>query len=143
MSDILFFSKIVEETSEELGVSEKAIKAAYNNYVSYLQYIANYEPTLAIRIPYIGVIYIRQKYLQEEILLMQAGKKNNRGRLKAFIQKNKALTKWLKTYPNRPVMKYRAYNITRGRLKNKRITGGRTLTEIEEFQNKLADEKSR
>lgn len=138
-SDILFFDKLLDKVSEETGLEKRAIRFAYDNYVSYLQYVANYTDYLSIQIPYLGTLYIRQRYLDEELLLMSKGKKKDYRRYKAFRSKRKILRENLANYENRLVMKYRVLHIKRGDLSKKRLTKGMNLTEIEDFQNELAE----
>lgn len=142
-TDILFFDKIVSEIATELNIDKKAVALAWKSFISSVKHLANYTDSVSILIPHIGWLFVNYRYVLSEIDLMNHTDKVDKKRLEAYIKKRNKLERFFKEYPNKYLMKYRCLHIKNGRMSINKFTNGMTMLEIEEFQNKLADEKGR
>ena len=143
MSDIVFFDKLVAEVAEELHIDKKTVALIWKSFTSSIRHLANNTDAVSILIPHLGWLFVNYRYVVSEIELMEHADKIDKKRLEAFRKKKTKLEKFFHEYPHKYLMKYRCLHLKNGRMSIKKFTNGMTMFEIEDFQNKLADEKSR
>lgn len=139
MSDrvITYTRDILKEVACKHNIDIEVVKYIYESYVTGLRKIANYTDAGGIEIPYIGTMYINYNFLVNEIALMKDDPKHDVLKLKALEQKQEILAKAIKEYPNKNAKSTRLLHTKKGRLGIDTFTNGKTLTEIEEIQNKI------
>lgn len=138
-SNILFTEDILQQAADELGISYKKVEIVYNVLIKHIRHLVSFTNTVSIFIPHIGTMYTKVGTIYGQIKKHKIIQKKNpdspdsKKRLIAWEKKKKLMDKYLSK--NRMSLT-KCYHLKPTKFNMSRFNGGKTLDEIEAFQNK-------
>jgi hypothetical protein len=135
-------SELIKRVSKKTGVSEAKVSATYYSIIRYLSRLAAQTDTTAIRIPFLGVLYVKVKDLHKRSAsLHEIRIKKPKYYAKTFTYMHEIiLSKLDKIYKHITEHKGKKGFQDNKHFKKSKIdipffNGGKTIQEIEQFQN--------
>ena len=135
---------IIEEVAKKLGIKKEKVKAVFDSNISYINSLALDDSTLSIRLPNIGTLYMQRNAvlaIQKRMgYLKERGKYSLLAKTEATYKSQFDKLKILEKYKEdnnkgKSPMKH----FKRSMIKMKYHNGGKTIEEIEEIQNTIAE----
>lgn len=142
--DIMFTREIINRTARETGETPKAVEYLYNYMLMYLYKQVEYTDCCAFRFPKLGIIYIKEDYINKKIQELEARISSdpdnieNRKRKIAMEHKKEAIKKYL-SQTGRPISECNHY--VPEKIFKRFYSHGKPINEMVEVQNRLYREK--
>ena len=115
MGNITFKKTVLDKVSSDLDVPYEKLNSIFNFFLKELEEETSKPDTYSVRIPYLGVLYLKYHLIKK------------RRMSKSYDAKARFLKK-------REFGKY-YYHLRAKKMNTKFYTEGKTITELEEFQN--------
>lgn len=139
--DILFTKHILKKTAKDLGVDIKVIEYLYSFCIEYLHKQIEATDCCAFELPNLGILYIKEKFLKEELAAKTEELKKNP---KDTVNKKQKIAlehklNLLNTYKKgRKRSSEESYHVKEDRYNCQ----GKSPEEIQDFQNNIYNEQN-
>lgn len=137
--DIIFTNDIIKKVSKELEIPESKVRSVYDTLFLYLKHLVENTNAVAIFIPYIGTLYMKVSFLFKKLELYKDNEKY-KDKLKIFLEKKKIIDIHIQETIDQS--KSTSRHLSKNSIDKFRYNAGKTITEIEEIQNKRSDGES-
>jgi len=133
-SKIAFTEDILLQASTNLSVDKKIVEDVYSSIVAYIHHLSTNTDTVAIFVPNLGTMYMKASYISK---MIEKYKGKNLSKYEIYKNKIKNISNHANAYISDSKFHKKSRHFDKNKLNNYYYNNGKSITEIEEFQNKL------